>query len=603
MTYSDTCNGKTVRGKNVGVISHADISSVLEKIVNTASGKGPPLSVYSANAQGNESRVWRALLDKQHSFELKLDTSLSDWITYVELVAPSRRIKVSKLAVKILQTLNTKPDALIEDFKMKLNVPDVVYILNTLTVPSSAYIFYTWLRKQPYYIPHKSVYGALFERLSSIQPSPDIWNKLNQVMEDMLWKKIALDSDQFGRLLAMGYVCSSKEESIARMEWYLDWFSKMRTLRFLPSSLIYEKLMLMCNHLQMYEVTLSIFEEIPRNMYLWSFKLALFACRGLVNLEIAERLFEQMKSLAIKPDIECYIVILGLYAHNGYADRVENLFEEMKQTDIAFDLCVYTSIIRAHAKVGKLKEAYLIFKSVSINLDSGIYEAMAACFRDAGYIKELLDLIDEAHMHGLHLGSECYEATFQACTEKCQWRSSVDIIKYHWTSGNVLPSPSVFCMLLYACRMVNDYSACENFPYEMIWMELQSQETFEETIKMYASCGKISCAMDTFKLMKDRGQFPSDPEFYEQIISLILGKSLSDAMILFHDMRYSNHVPALSLYTSLIGEHVKSGDLMECKKLFDDMLVAGVKPALINITKERFRCSDECILSKGPIFG
>eukprot|EP00250_Pteridium_aquilinum_P012489 c20756_g6_i1 orf=46-1971(+) len=558
-----------------GFQSCVSIGSVLEKIVSRASGKGPPLSMYSVPAESNTSSVWQYVLDGKVSFEPKLNTSLGDWLTYVELLAPTSKTKSSELAVKkIVQILNGKQDARLGNIKIKLSVPDIIQILTTLDTPTSAFVFYKWVRKQSYYICDKSIFTAVIERL--ITPTNlDTWDQLNVVIEDMLRKKTVIDNNQFGRLLALACKGGSKQPCSTRMQQYVEWLLKMRQVGFVPWFSTYEKAMKKCNKLEMYESTLSIFKVIPMNTYFWAFALALSACRGMNNLDLAESIFQKMKLLNLKPDAKCFNILLALYADHGRADKAEKLFEEMKELQVLMDFRAYTSVIHAYGKSGWVKQAEDIFRSIEGKLDPGIYRAMAACYRDAGYFNELLALLRETN--GSLVGATCFASAFEACVEKSQWKFAIEILKDMQACG-MSPTSRLYPMILLACSKVNDYRACEDLEFDVRKMDVLSLEELERIVIMYLSMERASSALDALRLLNERQFGPPTAGFYEQCIRLFLKASLPDAMEMYHIMRSAGHLPSSSVFTMLIQEHIDTNDMLQSKKLHDDMVLAGMQP-------------------------
>ncbi|KAI5055234.1 hypothetical protein GOP47_0030379 [Adiantum capillus-veneris] len=460
-------------------------------------------------------------------------------------------IKLSAAVVKnIVTILDANQNAQLDWIYMELSNEDVVHVLTKLRYPTSAFVFYTWFRERSSYVPEKAVYTALIDRLVASTDAAR-WDQVRFVMSDMLERKIAADSAQFGGLFTL--VGTTKPINISRMQLYVKWLLEMKPLGLKPWFSTYEKVMRICNKLELYDSTISIFKSIPANSYSWAFTLASSACKKTNNVDLAEELLREMKMQNMQLDAKCCNDLLSIYASHGHADKAKILFEKIKKSGIVLDLRLLTSVINVYGRAGRVKEAEEVFRSIKQKLDPGIYRAMAACYRNAGHFNELLALLRQGD--GSRIGATCFASAFEACTEKSEWKIAVDIMKDMLKWG-MSPSKKFYLQILLACSKVNDYSACESLDFNLREMDALSQEDLERVIKMYVSLEKIPCVLDALEVLNERGFGPLNADLYEYCIITFSKTSLTDAMKMYNIMQSAGYVPSPSVFSTLLEKNI-----------------------------------------------
>lgn len=320
-----------------GFQQHASFASVLQKIVDRAGGKGPPLLAFLESVEYEASSVLKQVLNYQVVVEPKPNTLFGNWVEHLELLAPVRQSEESKLAVQnILQILNEKQDTQLQSIKTRLSVPDVVEVLKELENPTTAFMFYKWVRRQPFYIPHESIYAAMIEQLIA-SSEVDSWDQLHVVVNGMIKRRVFIDNLLFRRILKVLCVYGLKHPySIPRTQRYVNWLLRMSQAGFVVWITSCRIVMKRCNILGMYQSTLSVFEGVPM-IQTSTLTVALFACKGLNNLNLAEELVNRMKRKKIEPNAKCLSILVRLCADHGQADKEEMYSQQMKELGFSVD--------------------------------------------------------------------------------------------------------------------------------------------------------------------------------------------------------------------------------------------------------------------------
>ncbi|KAH7433418.1 hypothetical protein KP509_07G068500 [Ceratopteris richardii] len=526
--------------------SQANIGSILETIVGGSGGDS------SSVAEKKLSNAWRVVFEGELVFEPKADLPLSEWLNYVNASPARMKVQNASLGSKeIIEILDAERDISLDGITRNLSTLNIVHILTCLKTSISAFKFYQWVKKSTFYIPDKFIFSVIMERL--IVPADwDSWGSIQVVMNDMIKEKFAVDNKQLGKLLSV--VEADEPKCALRMQVYVTWLLKLISLGFEPWFSTYEKVMRICNKLEMYDSTMSVFMAIPSNKFYWAFRLAFSACRSTNNLTLAEELFKEMKSNNMKLDAKCCNDLLSLYANHGHAEKARGILEEMKESGVSMDLRPYTCVIHAYGKVGGVKAAEDIFRSIELKLDPGIYRAMASCYRNAGCFNELLSLLRREN--GLLIGATCFALAFEACVEKCEWLIALEIMK-DMEKWGMLPSPRLYPLILLACSKVNDFSACKVVDFNMREMEKLSVEDVERITRVYASLGKLPCILKALDLIDERGGSPHMVDLYEYCIVELSKTSLADAMVIYDKMQSIGYVPSSDVFTTLIDEHIR----------------------------------------------
>lgn len=127
-------------------------------------------------------------------------------------------------------------------------------------------------------------------------------------------------------------------------------------------------------------------------------------CRGLGSLADAERVLETMSAVGVSPDVESFGCLAFLYAWRGVPSRVDEL-------DTLFDALGFSkkgffkNLVRGYLKSGDFESVSpIILRAVKERrvgddngLDEETYTEVAQCFVDCARIRELAQLIIQAH--------------------------------------------------------------------------------------------------------------------------------------------------------------------------------------------------------------
>ncbi|MCO5593097.1 hypothetical protein L7F22_047103 [Adiantum nelumboides] len=330
----DASSKKFVQSDINNLSKSVSIASVLEMIVSRVQKDDSPL-MHWAPSESMDPSIWKLVFENKLAIEPRPDTSFCEWLDYVDMVSPTTVARDSAVVVrKVIQMLDANHEAGLDWINIKLSFANVVHILSNLKTPTAAFLFYKWIKGRPYYVPDKSVYMALLDRLVTLTDN-DTWDQVHYVMGDMIERKMAADSKVFGDLLTL---VKAAKPNTSRLQLYLEWFLKMRPLGLEPWFSTYERVMKMCNKVEMFDSTIIIFKSIPANAYCWAYRMAFIACKCTGNLDLAEELLEEMKLKKVSVDGKCFNALLATHAIHGDADRARNLLEELENSGVLVDL-------------------------------------------------------------------------------------------------------------------------------------------------------------------------------------------------------------------------------------------------------------------------
>lgn len=251
---------------------------------------------------------------------------------------------------------------------------------------------------------------------------------------------------------------------------------------------------------------------------------------------------------------------------------------------------IYTTVLSILGKARRPNEALNVFHAMreefSTYPDIPAYHSIAVTLGQAGYIKELLDLmaclqagpdkkLEKVPLRHwdpcLHPDEVIYNALINACIPHKEWEGAIWVLQQMRHSG-IRPTTATYGLVMEVMLTAGKYDMVHNVFEKMEKSGMiPNGLTYKALVQAFWKEGKIDKALGTVGEMERRGIVGTASLYYEIARCLCRVGRCQEALLQVEKICRVGNKPLYVAYTGLIQACMESGHLQECTFIFHEM--------------------------------
>eukprot|EP00252_Welwitschia_mirabilis_P027551 TRINITY_DN947_c0_g1_i1.p1 TRINITY_DN947_c0_g1~~TRINITY_DN947_c0_g1_i1.p1 ORF type:complete len:699 (+),score=126.29 TRINITY_DN947_c0_g1_i1:119-2215(+) len=326
--------------------------------------------------------------------------------------------------------------------------------------------------------------------------------------------------------------------------------------------------------------------------------------KAKLRREMWENLVKDSKSLNRKPFRGLFLVPSDVhYAENSESDagtrhKAFEFLSEATEPQLNLesrvrrlaDRYMYTTVLSILGKASRPKEALVVFNAMrddfSTYPDMASYHSIAVTLGQAGYIRELVDLMDTLRRGPdkdilklplrnwnpcLHPDVVVYNALINACAQRKQWRGANWVLKKMHESGTK-PNDATYGLVMEVMLNAQKFDLVSSYFAKMLNAGMTpSVLTYKVLVQAFCKDGKVDKAIHVVSEMEKKGMVGTAGLYYELACGLCTAGRCIEALSLVDKIQKVGGKPVYVAYTGLIQASLKSGFVRDSIFIFDEM--------------------------------
>ncbi|EFJ25474.1 hypothetical protein SELMODRAFT_442013 [Selaginella moellendorffii] len=348
-------------------------------------------------------------------------------------------------------------------------------------------------------------------------------------------------------------------------------------------SLSAKNIVTVLNNINRWEKALAFFEWLKARPELYeinryTYNVMLKILRNGRQLELSEKLVEEMTGRGIQPDNYTFSTLINCAKRCRQPEEALKWFERMKSEGIVPDEVTYNSVIDMYGRVGRVNEAVELYeklKSVNWKLDTVTYGAIANVYARAGDYQSIIQLVQEMRDSGSSPNAVIMNTLMGTLSKAGKVNQAKKVFNEMRTSG-VSPTPVTLSILVEMYTRVGAYDQAFEV-YETLKTEGWKCDVavYNSLMKACVEGGRVEQAEDILKEMKRAGCNP-DHLTYRTAMNTYATKGMVDpARRMFDKVVALNGKPDTPLFTVMIRACKLAGEIEQASKIFDEMMESG----------------------------
>lgn len=291
--------------------------------------------------------------------------------------------------------------------------------------------------------------------------------------------------------------------------------------------------------------------EFERHVVLYNVLFKLF--REIKDFEQAEKLFDEMLQIGVKPDVVTFSTLIRCAAVCSLPHKAVELFERMPAFGCEPDFNVSSSMIYVYARTGNVDMALKLYDSAKNEkwvIRPVAFSALIKMYGILGNYDGCLSVYNDMKVLGVRPNMVLYNALLYAMGRAKRARDAKGVYQEMKKNG-FIPNWGTYAALLEA------YSR-----------------------------GRLSKeALSVYKEMKEKGM-SMNKVLYSMLLDMCADVGFVDeAVEIFEDMKRSvTCQPDNCIYTSLINMYSCNGKIPEAEAMLKEMISCGLEPNILVLT-------------------
>jgi pentatricopeptide repeat protein len=282
-------------------------------------------------------------------------------------------------------------------------------------------------------------------------------------------------------------------------------------------------------------------------------------CVKYNKVEMAENIFQDMKSQGVKPSLITFSIMIKGYGLVYKVEKALALFNEMKELGFTPNDIIYGCLLNCAVRCSRLDimcEVYESMKSLGVELNTIIYTTLIKGFNKMKKFEkafEIFDNITEKEKQSSNI--VIYNAILDCCVESKNFEKLNEIYDYIKRKSQEL----------------------ENFPQPNII-------TYSTVIKGFAKNGKFNEAKDIYSFLKSNAYQLDEVLFNTVCDGFARANQNEMALQILKDMKEYGIKRTSVIYSILIKMYSNQHNEEKCLEMLNEMSKDNVKPSLVTYT-------------------
>ncbi|KAF9667139.1 hypothetical protein SADUNF_Sadunf16G0302100 [Salix dunnii] len=249
---------------------------------------------------------------------------------------------------------------------------------------------------------------------------------------------------------------------------------------------------------------------------------------------------------------------------------------------------VYTTALHVLSKAKRPVEALNLFRAMQQEMclypDLVAYRSIAVTLGQAGYMKELFDVIDSMRSPpkkfksgalgkrdlGLEPDTVVYNAVLNACVRRKQWEGAFWVLKQMKEKG-LQPSTATYGLVMEVMLACGKYNLVHEFFKKVQKSSIPDALAYKVLVNTFWREGKTEEAVLAVKDMERRGIVGSAALYYDLARCLCTSGRCQEALDLIEKICKVANKPLVVTYTGLIQACLDSGNIQNAVYIFNQM--------------------------------
>ncbi|XP_065877408.1 pentatricopeptide repeat-containing protein DOT4, chloroplastic [Euphorbia lathyris] len=310
---------------------------------------------------------------------------------------------------------------------------------------------------------------------------------------------------------------------------------------------------------------IRVFEKMgERSVVSWTSLIAGYAREGKSGEAI--RLFRDMESEGVRPDIFTITVVLHACACNGSLEDGKEIHNYIKENNMQSNLFVCNSLMDMYAKCGSMEEANSVFLEMPVR-DIISWNTMIGGASKNGFSNEALTLFASMVRESKPDG-RTVACTLPACASLAALDRGREIHGYVLRNCHLSDQPV-------ANALLDMYVKCGAIPLaETLFDMIPVKDLISWTVMIagYGMHGLGKEAIATFNEMRQAGTEPDEISFVSVLYSCSHSGLLDEGWRFFNIMQQECHIePKLEHYACMVDLLARTGKLSTAYKFIKSM--------------------------------
>ncbi|KAH7353047.1 hypothetical protein KP509_19G076600 [Ceratopteris richardii] len=313
----------------------------------------------------------------------------------------------------------------------------------------------------------------------------------------------------------------------------------------------------------------NVFDKmLQKDMVSWTALISGYAQQGL-NMDAVE-VFLKMLRENIYPDEYTVSSILGACVNMSAFIEGMEIHAYAVEFQLDSDLFVRNAIVNLYAKFGRMKDACVVFKNWSPNLEVEAWNAMISGYAQHGYGEGAYKMFECFLETNLKPDEYTFSGVLSACARFCMLKEGKEVHTQMIRAGLELNNVA-------GNALVDMYAACGSLKEAFTVFSMMTDReliTWSSMIEGWSQHGYGKEALLLYKEMQEESVEPDESTISSMLTACSYSGLVEEGWFLFISMRKNNEIlPIPEHYASMVDLLGRSGSLSEAVDFIKGMPV------------------------------
>ncbi|XP_074263940.1 pentatricopeptide repeat-containing protein At1g20300, mitochondrial-like [Silene latifolia] len=239
------------------------------------------------------------------------------------------------------------------------------------------------------------------------------------------------------------------------------------------------------------------------------------------NISEAERVFGEMKTKGIVPNVYTYTIVIDGLCRHGQISRAHDVLSEMIEKGFQPNAATFNSLMRVHVKARKTEKVLQVYnqmKKLGCQPDAITYSFLIDCQCRNGNRDDAMKLIDQMVNKGIVPSVHSFNLIF-SCIVKARDVNAADKLFAMMKELKCQPNTVTYNVLMKMFVELKSTDKVFKLKKEMDELEVElNVNTYSNLISMFCAMGHWSDACKYFKEMIEEKNLRPSTHLYEMVL-------------------------------------------------------------------------------------